>query len=59
MIAQTVRLFIKALVIGVLVNVGLRQIATPLRVDENALPHHPQQLLHPSQAEAELYFSSK
>ncbi|HXV44908.1 MAG TPA: hypothetical protein VEC96_17725 [Anaerolineae bacterium] len=37
MLEQTVRLFIKALIIGVLVNVGLQQISTgPLPDNENS-----------------------
>ena len=36
MLRQTVRLFIKALIIGVLVNVGLQQVSTgPLPDTEN------------------------
>jgi hypothetical protein len=37
MLEQTVRLFIKALIIGVLVNMGLQQISTgPLPDNENS-----------------------
>jgi hypothetical protein len=37
MLGQTVRLFIKALIIGVLVNMGLQQISTgPLLDNENS-----------------------
>lgn len=45
MLKQTVQLFIKALVIGVLINLGLQQMpARPLPPDENTLQQYDQQL---------------
>jgi hypothetical protein len=44
MLKQTVQLFIKALVIGVLINLGLQQMAArPLPADENTLQQYDQQ----------------
>jgi hypothetical protein len=60
MVKQTVHLFIRALIIGVLLNVGLQQVSnTPLSQTKTIAP---QQIKHPlsqSQPNPEIDFSDQ
>lgn len=60
MLGQTVHLFIKALIVGLLVNVGLQQISTvsPLPVQQTILPHQIP-LIHSSANNTELHLSDQ
>jgi hypothetical protein len=45
MLKPTIQLFIKAFIIGVLVNLSLQHVAsTPLQADEKPVPHYEQLL---------------
>ena len=60
MLKQTIHLFIKALIIGVLTNMSLQQVAgATLQADENAVQYQNQQLLKQVPASSELYFSDQ
>jgi hypothetical protein len=57
MLKQTIHLFIKALIIGVLLNMSLQQVAgAPLQSDEKQALHHEQQPLKKVPASLDLYF---
>lgn len=60
MLGQTVHLFIKALIVGLLVNVGLQQISTvsPLPLEQTTLPHQVP-LIHSSANNTELHLSDQ
>ena len=56
MLKSTIQLFIKALIIGVLVNLSLQHVAgTPLQADEKPGPHY-EQMLEQAPANPDLYF---
>jgi hypothetical protein len=60
MLKQTIHLFIKALVIGVLINTSLQQVAgAPLQPDEKQALHHEQQSLKKVPVSSDLYFSDQ
>jgi hypothetical protein len=60
MLKQTIQLFIKALVIGVLINMSLQQVAgASLKTDESTGRYQNQQLLKQIPASSDLYFSDQ
>jgi len=57
MLKSTVQLFIKAFIIGVLVNIGLHYVAgKPLQADQTPLHHYEYQLLKQAPATSDLNF---
>jgi hypothetical protein len=59
MLKPTIQLFIKALIIGVLVNLSLQHVAsTPLQADEKPALHY-EQLLKQTPTDPNLHFSDQ
>ena len=60
MFRQTIQLFIKALIIGVLINMSLQQVAgAPLQADESTGRYQNQQLFKQAPASSDLHFSDQ
>ncbi len=60
MFKQTIRLFIKAFIIGVLVNMGLQHVSaggSVLPTEDNPPQYHEQQILRQFPADTEFSFS--
>ena len=61
MVGQTIRLFVRALIIGVLVNMSLQHVsATPVPTsDEDVMLEQKQSPLSRSRSESEVHFSNQ
>jgi hypothetical protein len=60
MLKQTIHLFVKALIIGILVNMSLQQIAgASSQPDEKQALHYEQQSLKKVPVSSDLYFSDQ